>query len=415
MLRILQRSPCKQRHTPQQLLLFKQRDYALWAAGTFVSNIGTWVQRTGQDWLALTELPHHSASLLGTVIALQFVSPILFLPWTGTLADRYDRRRLLIITQSTMAVLALCIGVLTITHHIDRWGLYILTFLFGTAASFDAPVRQVFIGDLVGDTALPAAVSFNSISFNAARFIGPAVGGAIISATSTGWTFLINGASFFAVLGSLFLLRTKRNTSRSSIQSQRFLDGLRYAWRKNELRSTLIMLALIGTFALNMSLFVATMAVHVFHASAGRYGLLSSIMAVGSVIGAALSGFNQKDRYHSLLLSAGLLGLSCTAAALAPTYWLFGITIISIGIAALLFTNTSNTLMQLATEPAYRGRVIALRIGVVLGGTPIGAPIAGWVADTFGPRWAITLGALSCYLALAVGIMIRPKRPYLSQ
>ncbi|GBR52393.1 hypothetical protein AA106555_0902 [Neokomagataea thailandica NBRC 106555] len=170
------------------------------------------------------------------------------------------------------------------------------------------------------------------------------------------------------------------------------------------------MLALIGTFALNMSLFVATMAVHVFHATASRYGLLSSIMAVGSVIGAALSGFERANRYTSLLYAAGLLGLSCTAAALAPNYWLFGIAIISVGISALLFTNVSNTLMQLATEPAYRGRVIALRMGVILGGTPIGAPIAGWVADTLGPRWSIALGALSCYLALTVGSLIGPKK-----
>ncbi len=182
-------------------------NYRVWVGGTFVSNIGTWVQRTAQDWLVLTQLTHHDASAVGLVMALQFGPQLLLLPWTGFAADHFNQRKLLIATQATMGVLALALGVLTVTGLVQLWHVYVFAFLFGCAAAFDAPVRQTFVAELVGDEDLHNAVALNSTSFNAARMIGPAVSGLTIAAIGTGWAFLINGASFVAVLISLAFLR----------------------------------------------------------------------------------------------------------------------------------------------------------------------------------------------------------------
>ena len=182
-------------------------NYRVWAGGAFVSNIGTWVQRTAQDWLVLTQLTHHDASAVGLVMALQFGPQMLLVPWTGYAADHFNQRKLLIVTQAAMALLALALGVLTVTGLVRLWHVYIFAFLFGSAAAFDAPVRQTFVAELVGDADLHNAVALNSTSFNGARMIGPAVSGLVIAAIGTGWAFLINGMSFLAVLVSLAFLR----------------------------------------------------------------------------------------------------------------------------------------------------------------------------------------------------------------
>lgn len=382
-------------------------NYRLWVGGAFVSNIGTWVQRTAQDWLVLTVLTHHSASAVGVVMALQFGPQFLLLPWTGFAADHLDQRKLLIATQAAMGVLALALGVLTVSGMVQLWHVYVFAFLFGSAAAFDAPVRQVFVAQLVGDADLANAVALNSTSFNAARMIGPAISGLVIAAVGTGWAFLINGASFIAVLISLMTLRLieLHPHPRAHRTAGSFTRGLRYVWSRGDLKAVLIMLFLIGTFGLNFPIFISTMAVGVFHADARGYGLLSSIMAIGTVTGALLSAGRKQPGFSALLAGAGLFGLGCTLAAVAPGYWFFAAALILIGVAALTFTNTTNSLMQLSTEPVMRGRVMALRIGVALGGTPIGAPIVGWVADHMGPRWALGVGAASGFAAAAVAIV----------
>ena len=382
-------------------------NYRTWVAGAFVSNIGTWVQRTAQDWLVLTVLTHHSAAAVGLVMALQFGPQFLLLPWTGYAADHFDQRKLLIATQAAMGVLALALGVLTVTGVVQLWHVYVFAFLFGSAAAFDAPVRQTFVAQLVGDADLANAVALNSTSFNAARMIGPAVSGIVIAAVGTGWAFLINGASFVAVLVSLALLRVNELHVHPRALRTRgsFTEGFRYVWGRTDLKAILVMLFLIGTFGLNFPIFISTMAVGVFHADARGYGLLSSIMAIGTVGGALLNAGRERPGFRALLAGAGLFGLGCTLAAIAPTYWLFAAALVVIGVAALTFTNTTNSLMQLSTEPAMRGRVMALRIGVALGGTPIGAPIVGWVADHLGPRWALGVGAASGFAAAIVAVV----------
>lgn len=379
-------------------------NYRVWIGGAFVSNVGTWVQRTAQDWLVLTQLTHHDASAVGLVMALQFGPQFLLLPWTGVAADRFNQRKMLIVTQATMGALALALGALTVAGVVQLWHVYVFAFLFGSVAAFDAPVRQTFVAELVGDEDLHNAVGLNSTSFNAARMIGPAVSGVMIGVTGTGWAFLINGASFVAVLISLMSLRTAelRPNARAQRSGGGFTQGLGYVWKRPDLKTILVMLFLIGTFGLNFPIFISTMAVSVFHTDALGYGLLSSIMAIGTVAGALLGARREKPSFRLLPIGASLFGIGCTLAAIAPSYWFFAGALVLIGVAALTFTNTTNSLMQLSTETVMRGRVMALRVGVALGGTPIGAPIVGWVADHYGPRWALGVGAASGFTAAIV-------------
>ena len=381
-------------------------NYRVWVAGAFVSNVGTWLQRTAQDWLVFTELTDHDAAAVGLVMALQFGPQFLLLPWTGFAADHFNQRKLLIATQATMGALALALGALTVAGVVQLWHVYIFAFLFGSAAAFDAPVRQTFVAELVGDDDLHNALALNSTSFNAARMIGPAVSGVVIAAIGTGWAFLINGASFVAVLISLALLHVAelRPTARAHRARGSFTEGFRYVWGRPDLKAILVMLFLIGTFGLNFPIFISTMAVGVFHTDARGYGLLSSIMAIGTVAGALLSARREKPRFPLLLTGAAVFGLGCMLAAIAPGYWFFAAALVVIGVAALTFANTTNSLMQLSTEPSMRGRVMALRVSVALGGTPIGAPIVGWVANHYGPRWALGVGAASGLAAAIVAV-----------
>jgi len=323
---------------------------------------------------------------------------------------------LLIATQAVMGVLALALGALTITGLVQLWHVYVFAFLFGSAAAFDAPVRQVFVTQLVGDADIPNAVALNSTSFNAARMIGPAISGLIIAGVGTGWAFLINGVSFVAVLISLVSLRTAelQPQPRAARERGSFTQGFRYVWGRADLMAILIMLFLVGTFGLNFPIFISTMAVGVFHADARGYGLLSSMMAIGTVSGALLAARRQAPGFHALLAGALVFGIGCALAAVAPTYWLFGAALVVTGVSVLTLTNTTNSLMQLSTEPAMRGRVMALRVGVALGGTPIGAPIVGWVADHLGPRWALGVGAASGFAAAGIAIAYMARQQHLA-
>ena len=384
-------------------------NYRVWAAGALVSNVGTWMQRVAQDWLVLTQLTHRDASAVGIVMALQFAPMLLLLPWTGFAADHFNQRKLLIVTQSAMGILALALGVLTVAGSVQLWHVYLFAFLFGSAAALDAPVRQTFVAELVGDRHLPNAVALNSTSFNAAQLIGPAAAGLVIAKVGTGWAFLINGASFAAVVISMFLLRVSElHVSARAHRSRRgFAEGLRYLRSRQDLKAVLVILFLIGTFGLNFPIFISTMAVQVFHTDARGFGLLSSIMAIGTTSGALISAGRDRPQFRSLLASAAIFGIGCTFGSLAPGYWSFASALVVIGAAALTLTNATNSMMQLSTEPAMRGRVMAFRVAIALGGTPIGAPLVGWVANRFGPRWALSVGAASGFAAVLVAAYAR--------
>lgn len=381
-------------------------NYRLWAAGALVSNIGTWMQRTAQDWLVLTQLTHNNATSMGVVMAFQFGPQVLLLPLTGFAADHFDRRKLLIVTQATMGTLALGLGLLTLGGHVQLWQVYAFAFLLGCATAFDAPARQTFVSDLVVEADLPNAVALNSTSFNAARLIGPAFAGVLIAVVGSGWVFLINAISFVAVILSLSFLRVSELQIEKRAERTRgsFLEGFRYVWERPDLKAALLMLFLIGTFGLNFPIFISTMSVSVFHAGASQYGLLTSIMAIGSVAGALLSARRAKPQITLLFIGAAIFGFGFSLASIMPNYWLFGLALVVIGVASQTFNTTVNSTVQLSTDPAMRGRVMAILLAIALGGTPIGAPLVGWVADTFGPRWALGVGAASGFSASLVGI-----------
>ncbi|WP_348790105.1 MFS transporter [Leifsonia sp. NPDC080035] len=386
-------------------------NYRIWAGGAIVSNVGTWMQRTAQDWIVLTELTHNNAAAVGFVMALQFGPQLLLLPVTGWAADHLDRRKLLMATQGAMGILGLGLGILTVTHVVQLWHVYVFALLLGVVASFDAPARQTFVSELVAGPNLSNAVALNSASFNAARLIGPAVAGLLVAAVGAGWVFLINAATFGAVLLSLMMLRRDKlyRNERAKPHRGGLVDGFRYVRRRPDIIVILIMVFLIGTFGLNFPIFISTMSVTVFHQGAGEYGILSSVMAVGSVIGALLAARRERPRVALLFAGAAFFGAGCTLAAVMPTYWLFAIALIAIGVSSQTLMTTANGTVQMTTDPVLRGRVMAIYMAIFMGGTPIGAPIVGWVADTFGPRWAMGVGGASGFLAALVGVFYLVK------
>jgi MFS family permease len=380
-------------------------NYRVWALGAIVSNVGTWMQRVAQDWLVLTELTPHNATAVGVVMALQFGPQLPLLPLTGYAADHVDRRKLLFATQAAMAMLALGLGLLTVTGLVRLWQVYVFAFLQGCVTAFDGPARHTFVSELVGEEDLPNAVALNSTSFNAARLIGPAIAGVLIAGVGTGWAFLVNAASFIAVLSSLSLVRV-HELHRKQVRGSRgsLVDGFRYVRQRPELIAVLLMLFVIGTFGVNFPIFISTMSVTVFHAGAGQYGLLTSAMAVGSVAGALLSAHRAKPRMSVLIIASALFGCGCALAAVMPGYRLFGLSLVVSGLALQTFTTSTTGLLQISTESVMRGRVMAMMLAIALGGTPIGAPIVGWVADVAGPRWALGVGAASGFAAALIGI-----------
>jgi MFS family permease len=382
-------------------------NYRVWAIGSLLSNVGTWMQRTAQDWLVLTELTHHSATAVGVVMGLQFGPQLLLLPWTGYAADRFDRRMLLFVTQAASGFLAIILGLLAVTGLVQLWHVYVLALLSGCVNAIDAPARQTFVSDLVGDDYLSNAVALNSTSINVAQMIGPAVAGIVIAAVGSGWAFLINGASFGAVLGSLGLLRV--NELQANVRATRFpgnfVEGFRYVWSRPDLKAILWMIFLIGTFGLNFPIFISTMSIKTFHGGPDQYGFLTSVMAVGTLAGALLAAGRDKPRFGFLLVGAATFGLGFAFAAMTPNVWLFGVALVVIGVSGLTFINSTSSLMQLSTEPVMRGRVMALRLALGVGATPIGAPFVGWVADASGPRWALSVGAASGLMAAIVALV----------
>jgi MFS family permease len=364
------------------------------------------MQRTAQDWIVLTQLSNHNATAVGIVMSLQFGPQVLFLPWTGYAADHFDRRKLLFATQAAMGLLALGLGLLTLSGLVQLWHVYVFAFLLGSVTAFDAPARQTFVSDLVSEADVANAVGLNSTSFNAARLVGPAVAGVLIAAIGSGWVFVLNALSFAAVLGSLtFLrkgeLRTKKRPARGA---GGVAEGVRYVWKRPDLLAILFLLFLFGTFGINFPIFISTMAVQVFHSGASKFGLLTSMMAVGSVSGALLSARRKDPDIVVVTVGSVVFGGGLSLAALMPSYLLFGFALILVGVAAQTVTTTCISVVQLSSETAMRGRVMALLLAITLGGTPLGAPFIGWVVDTLGARWGVGVGAAGGFAAALVGV-----------
>jgi len=382
------------------------RNYRLWFAGALVSNTGTWMQRLAQDWLVLTVLTDEDATAVGITTGLQFAPMLLLLPFTGAVADRFDRRKVLAVTQSAMAVLGLTLGIITLTGHVELWMVYLFALGLGVAAAFDAPARQAFVGELVPTSHLSNAVSLNSASFNGARLLGPGVAGLLIAAVGPGWVFIINVATFVAVLVALALLRTSEliPLARARRGKGAIREGFRYVRGRSDLILVLVLVFIWGTFAMNFAVFLSTMTRIVFALGPTEYGILSSVLAVGSLTGALLSARREKPRLAVVAWAAAGSTIAMTGAALAPSPWLFGIALVAVGVGAMTIMTTANSYVQITTPPAMRGRVMALYMAIFTGGTPIGAPLMGVIAQTAGPRAAILTGAAAALVIVIIAV-----------
>lgn len=383
---------------------FANVNYRIWFAGALVSNIGGWMQSTAQDWVVLTELTDNDAAAMGATMALQFGPPLVLVSLTGWVADRFDRRRILLVTQTLLLLLAVAVGVLLLIDVMTLPMMLCFAAGFGVVNAFDAPARQAFVSDVVSTGDTSNAVALNSASFNMARMIGPAVGGLLIVAIGSGWVFIVNAATFLAMLVALLVMRRSQLAPRLKNRSRGGLAaGFRYVWGRSDLRVVFVTVFLIGAFGMNFPIFASTMALE-FGAGADGYGVLSSILAVGSLTGALLAARRDRARVRVVVLAAGGFGVFAFISASMPTYAAYAVTLIFTGFTIVTLLTTANGYVQSTTDPALRGRVLALYMAVIMGSTPIGAPIAGWVADAFGPRNAIMLGGTAGLVACAIGV-----------
>ncbi len=383
------------------------RNFRLFVFGQIVSNTGTWMQRVAQDWLVL-QLSGGSGTALGITTALQFLPLLLFSLWGGVLADRLPKRTVLVVTQAVMGLQALTLGLLVVTNHAQLWQVYVLAFLLGCVTALDNPTRQSFVPEMVGTRDLPNAVALGSATFNLGRVLGPAAAGLLIAAVGTGPVFLINAASYLAVIASLLVMRPQdlRPTRRAPRGPGALRAGLSYVRHHAELRLIILLVAVVGTFGLNFQITIALMATQEFGKGAKQYGLLGTAFAIGSLTGALLSARragrtgSKPSMRRVLLLAVGFAAME-VIAGLAPTYGIFFVLLIPTGIFALSFITSANATLQLSAEPAMRGRVMALYTLVFFGGTPIGAPFIGWLAQSAGARWSL-IGGGAITLAASV-------------
>ncbi|MGO2354258.1 MAG: MFS transporter [Marinomonas foliarum] len=384
-------------------------NYRLWFGGAVISNIGTWLQRTAQDWIVIAELSDKNASAVGWVVFLQFAPQILLLPVTGWAADRMDRRKLLFTTQCLMATLAFILGILVLSGHVELWQVCACAFALGCVAAFDAPARHAFVSDLVSEHELSNAVGLNSVSFNSARLIGPAIAGILIALIGTGWVFMINVLSFIPLLIALHLFKKRlpkleTDNTKKTPDVAKFLDGFRYIWQHREMVVILLMSFLICSLGMNFSVYLSAMTVHVFQGHADQYGFLISMMAIGSISGALVTASRRSSpTFRFMIYVAAMFAVSCFMVAISTSFWAFAVLLILLGLSLQLFTTSTASYMQVATEKRYRGRVMAVVLATAMGSTALGAPLVGWIADLFGARWAIGVGSISGVLAALLG------------
>ena len=380
------------------------RNYRIYAAGAFISNIGTWMGRVAQDWLVLTELTNHSSSALGIVTGLQFLPFLLLAPWAGMIADRYPKRRILAITQTSLALSSLALGLLVISGAAELWMVYGIALFTGVATAVDNPARQTFVSEMVPRDRLANAVSLNSASFNAGRLVGPGVAGLTIAAFSTGWTLMLNTLTFVAVLLALASMRSSELRPAPALARGKgaIRDGVAYVRSRPDIQLVMVLVFVLGTFGMNFQITTALMATKEFGKGPEEYGLLGSIMAIGSLTAALLSARRARPRLRILLVALVGFTISSGLAALAPSYPLFALALVPVGLSALTALTTANAMVQLSVDPAMRGRVMALYMAIFMGGTPLGAPVIGWIGDVWGPRWTIGIGTIAIGITLVV-------------
>jgi MFS family permease len=388
-------------------------NYRLYWTGALVSNVGTWMSRVAQDWLVLTVLTDHSSVALGVVTALQFLPMLLLAPYGGVLADRYDKRKVLMVTQVSMAALSLLMGVLTATGSMHLYLMYVLAFVFGMITAADNPARQAFVSEMVGPDDITNAVGLNSASFNFARLLGPGAAGLLIAGVGIPPAFFCNTVTFVAVLVALTKMRTEllHPTRPNPRGKGQLRAGLAYVRTQPRILLLLIVVFFFGTFAMNFAITNALMATQIFHKGPGEYGLLGSVMAIGSVSAALLTARRRVPSLRVLVISLLGFGVSAAIGAFSANFVIFALMLIPMGLCAMSTMTTANASVQLTADPAMRGRVMALYMAVFMGGTPIGAPLIGWIGQVYGARATVLIGGItSMVVGIAVAIVVMKRR-----
>jgi len=388
------------------------RNYRLFATGQIISLTGTWMQTIAQDWLVL-EISGNSGTALGIVTALQFTPMLLLMLYAGVLADRLDKRKVLMVTQSVMGLLALGMGLLVLSGAVQLWHVYVFAALLGVAQAFDNPTRQAFVSEMVGHDRLTNAVALNSATFNSARLVGPAIGGLVIAAFGVGPAFLINATTYVAVICAYLSMRAGElvKTNRLVRSRGQVVEGLRYVRGRPDLLLVVALVFVVGTMGMNFNLTLPLLAKAEFGVGAASFGLLSAAFAGGALAG-ALIGTRRRGRPSATLLLtfAALFGVLEIAVAFMPSFALAALFLIPTGAFLIGHNNVANARMQLGAPAHLRGRVMSLYMLVFLGGTPIGALLVGVISERFGPRSGLMVGGVSALVAAGLLAMLRARR-----
>lgn len=381
-------------------------NYRYWFVASLIASTGAWLQRVAQDWYVLTVLTDHDSGQVGIVTALQFLPIILFSASAGVLADRIPGRRLLQCTQAGVGLVSLVMGLVVLTGTGELWHQYILAFVSGTISAVDTPARQAFVGELVPPDKMANAVALNATAFHAARLIGPASAGLFIDWWGVGPVFLIDAGMFAAPIIALFLMRADRLYQRTLIPRARgqLREGIAYVRGRTDICIILVTIFVVSALGMNFQLTSALMATTVFGKSAGSFGVLSTFMALGSILGSTAVA-RRSPRLRAILMGAAFYGTAEILLGLSPSYWWFAFLAVPTGYGMLTMNTSANALMQTRTDPDKRGRIMALYSLVYLGATPIGSPIIGRIGALFGARWAILVGGIaSLSIAVACGV-----------
>lgn len=388
------------------------RNYRLFFLGQLVSLSGTWMQVVALGWLVY-DISGESEVAVGVITALQQVPVLVLGAWGGVLADRFDKRRTLVATQSASAATSFGLAALALTDTASLPSVGAVVVVLGLATVIDLPTRQAFINEMVEPDDLINAVGLNSALFNATRIIGPGIAGALLLTVGAGWCFFFNGVSFLAVIAGLVAMRTGelRRAPLVARAKGQIREGLRYIAGHAELRANLALMAVVGTLAVNFPVVLPALAKQAFDGDAGTYSLLTAAMGVGALVGALVAAGRRRVDERLLVVSALGFGAGLLVAALAPTLATAVVLLVVAGALNITLFATSNTLLQLQADPAMRGRVLAVRGITVLGTTPIGAPIAGWVSSVFGPRVGLGMGGVAGLVAgAALAVSARRRR-----
>lgn len=379
-------------------------NYRLWFFGATFSNIGHWMQSTALHWVVLTELTNNDASAMGIALSLQFIPPLLLAGLSGWMVDRYNRRKLLVVTQALRILLGASVGSLLLLNSMTLWGIYGFAILLGIISALDQPARHALVSDLVIAEHVPNAVSLNAASMNAARLVGPAVAGLLIVVVGTGWVFILTCLTFVATILALIIMRSDDLIPvEPKLGPSRLTEGYRYIASRPDLKVALVMVFMMSMFAMNFPIYASTMTVE-FDRDADGYGTLSSILAIGALTGALIAARQTRARMSALIGSTLLFAISASISAIMPTYWSYAAAAMVTGFAVVTMMTTSNGYIQTTTIGGVRGRVLAIYSALLMGGTAFGSPFIGAIAAHFGARSAILVGASGAFVAFIIGM-----------